>query len=68
MEISFSDLIFSIINFLILVGLLAKFAYKPLMKMMDNRERAINESLDRAAEAQKAADEYTFSTFILFTS
>jgi F-type H+-transporting ATPase subunit b len=43
-----------IINFLILIGLLWHFAYKPIMRAMDEREEAIRERLE---EAERKRDE-----------
>jgi F-type H+-transporting ATPase subunit b len=44
-----------IVNFLILVGLLWKFAYRPLLAAMDRREATIRERLDEAeARGQEA--------------
>lgn len=49
-----ATLVAQIINFLILVAILTKVAYKPLMKMLDERKRAIEGSI---AEAQKEREE-----------
>jgi len=46
--------IWTIITFLVLLFLLAKFAWKPLMAMLDKREDMIRESLDNV---EKAKDE-----------
>lgn len=47
-----ATLIAQVLNFLILVFILAKFAYKPLMKIMDDRKNKIAGDL-AAAEAAK---------------
>lgn len=52
LEFSVSEIIFTIINFVVLVALLGKFLYKPITKMMDDRKTAIDEALD-AAEAAR---------------
>lgn len=56
------SLIIQAVNFLILLVLLTKLLYKPLMKKMDERTQAIQKSLDEAqaarAEAQKERDEF----------
>ncbi|MBT3692464.1 MAG: F0F1 ATP synthase subunit B [Candidatus Marinimicrobia bacterium] len=45
--------IWTIITFLILFGVLAKFAWKPLLKALENRENLIRSSLVDAEKAQK---------------
>jgi len=56
-----------IVNFLFLVWILAKFAYKPLLKMMDDRKAKIANDLNSAetaksvAEASKAEAEATLA-------
>ena len=47
-------LVAQVINFLILVAILTKVAYKPLMKILDERRAAIEGSI---AEAQKEREE-----------
>ncbi|MEE8436746.1 MAG: F0F1 ATP synthase subunit B [Candidatus Neomarinimicrobiota bacterium] len=44
--------IWTIITFLMLFGLLAKFAWKPLLKMLSERENMIRESLENAEKAR----------------
>jgi F-type H+-transporting ATPase subunit b len=46
--------IWTIITFLILLGLLAKFAWGPLLKALDERHATIRKSLDDADKAQQA--------------
>ena len=57
-----ATLIAQIINFLLLVALLTKFAYKPLMKALADRQAKIADSLNSAeqerAEAAKLRQEY----------
>ena len=45
--------IWTIITFLILLGLLAKFAWGPLLKALDERHATIRKSLDDADKAQQ---------------
>jgi len=45
--------IWTIVTFLVLVTLLAKFAWGPLLKALEQRQAAIRKSLDDAALAQK---------------
>ena len=55
-------LVAQIFNFLILVGIVALFAYKPIVKVMDERQKLIAESMEHAETvrlaAQKARVEY----------
>lgn len=44
--------IWTIITFLMLLGLLAKFAWNPLLKMLKERESLIRESLENAEKAR----------------
>lgn len=46
--------IWTILTFLVLVGLLARFAWRPLMDALDRRQAAIAKSLD---DAQRAREE-----------
>jgi F-type H+-transporting ATPase subunit b len=52
--INLSTLIAQIINFVILLVILVLFAYKPVIKMFDERARKIKDSLD---ESQKVKDQ-----------
>ncbi len=56
------SLIIQAVNFIILLVLLTKLLYKPLLAKMDERTKAIQKSLDEAqaarAEAQKERDEF----------
>ena len=45
--------IWTILTFLILLGLLAKFAWAPLLKALDERQATIRKSLDDADAAQQ---------------
>jgi F-type H+-transporting ATPase subunit b len=45
--------IWTILTFLILLGLLAKFAWGPLLKALDERQATIRKSLDDADQAQQ---------------
>ena len=46
-----------VVNFLILVGLLRHFLYRPVLATMDARDQHIAEQLERAKQAQERADE-----------
>ena len=45
--------IWTIVTFLVLLGLLAKFAWRPLLQALDTREKAIRKSLDDAQRAKQ---------------
>ncbi|MDO4745373.1 MAG: F0F1 ATP synthase subunit B [Bacillota bacterium] len=55
--ISLTEFIFYLINFLILVGALGKFLYKPFLETMDNRKQSIKDALDNAELTNRRADE-----------
>jgi F-type H+-transporting ATPase subunit b len=45
--------IWTIVTFLVLLGLLAKFAWRPLLDALETRQNAIKKSLDDAQQATK---------------
>ena len=45
--------IWTIVTFLVLVGLLARFAWRPLLDALDRRQEAIRKSLDDAKQAKQ---------------
>ena len=49
--------IWTIFTFLVLVALLTKFGWKPLMQMLDTRQEAIRKSLDEAESAKKELEQ-----------
>ena len=55
--ISLKEFIFYLINFAILVGVLAKFLYKPFLKILDERRQKIQDALDSAEAMNRRADE-----------
>lgn len=55
--ISLTEFIFYLINFLILVGVLGKFLYKPFLELMNNRTQSIKDALDNAEMTNRRADE-----------
>lgn len=57
LSINLKEIIFAIVNFLILVGVLAKFLYNPFLQMLDNRKQTIKDSFDHAEDTNKRADE-----------
>ncbi|MGI6225642.1 MAG: F0F1 ATP synthase subunit B [Peptococcales bacterium] len=62
MSIHVPDIVWAIINFLILVAILNKFLYKPVIKMLDERKNEVANNLNKAEEskleAEKLKDEY----------
>jgi F-type H+-transporting ATPase subunit b len=53
--INWPILITQIVTFIILLVLLRLFAYKPIMRMMDERSRRIKESIDQAESVKQAS-------------
>lgn len=54
-------LIASIINFVILLFILNKIIYKPVLDVLDKRKKTIDESLENAAQIEKKLQETTES-------
>ena len=52
----FPEVIVSLISFLVLFGVLAKFAFPAINKMLDDRAAKIKESLERAEETRVEAE------------
>jgi len=57
MEIHITDLLFQIINFSILLFVLGKFLYKPILKVLDERATKIKEGLEAAEKNVKLQGE-----------
>ena len=55
--INWQLLIAFVVNFLLLFILLSVFAYKPVLKMLDERQAKIKESLDQAEQVKQQTDE-----------
>lgn len=55
--ISVLEIIFAIANFLILVGVLAKFLYKPFLSMLEQRNLSIKSAFENAEATNRRADE-----------
>jgi len=53
--INWSTLLAQIVNFLILFGLLYFFAYRPILRMFDERSRRIRESVEQAEQVREEA-------------
>ena len=56
MELNWTTFLLEIINFLVLVWLLKRFLYHPVLNIIEERRRKINEGLARAAAVQKEVD------------
>ena len=56
LDFEFSTLVFQAINFLVLVGVLAWFFYKPLLRVMRQREEDIAKKLDDAQQRVTEVD------------
>lgn len=57
MEIDVKDLIFVMVNFLVLVAILYKFMWGPVINMIDSRQKTIDDSLNKADAARKEAEQ-----------
>lgn len=55
--INLIEFVFYLINFLILVGILAKFLYKPFLNMLATRKQSIQDALHNAELTNRRADE-----------
>ena len=53
--IHFPSLLIYLINFLLVLGLLFLFAYKPILRLMDQRAERIRESLEASERAREEA-------------
>lgn len=51
-----STLLFQFLNFFILVAVLAKFAYKPMLKVLEERRNKISSDLNGAEQSRLAAE------------
>jgi F-type H+-transporting ATPase subunit b len=64
--INLATLIAQIVNFLVLLAILYFFAYKPILKMLDERARKIKESVDEVqkvrGQAAQAEEEFKKKT------
>ena len=61
MNLNFT-LVLEIISFLVLLGLLTKFLYKPFMKYLDDRVRETSDAIKSAKEAEDKARRYAKET------
>lgn len=56
MHIDYHDLLWAIINFALLLAILYKFLYGPLLKMMESRENEIKNNINQAEEMRVEAE------------
>ncbi|MDD6191315.1 MAG: F0F1 ATP synthase subunit B [Firmicutes bacterium] len=54
--IDLKEIIFAMVNFLILVGVLGKFIYKPFLGALEGRKQRIRDKFDQADAVSKKAD------------
>ena len=55
--LSLVQFLFYLINFLLLIGILGKFLYKPFINMLDSRSQSIKDAFDSAEATNRKADE-----------
>lgn len=56
MEINYHDLTWAIVNFTVLLAILYKFLYGPLLKMMENRQNEIKNNISQAEAIRGEAE------------
>ena len=56
MEFSWTTFVFEIVNFVILVWILVRFLYKPVLNVIEQRQAGINEKLQQAEDLKSQAD------------
>lgn len=56
MELSPYTVVLQMINFVVLVVLLQRFLFKPVMAMLDQRQAQVQSDLDQAAQARQQAE------------
>lgn len=57
LDFDFRDILFAVINILILYILLRIFLFKPINKIMDDRTQSIQKDIDDASKAKQEAEE-----------
>ncbi len=55
--INLPSLLAQLVNFALLLGLMYLFAYKPIMKMLDERSRKVKESMEQTEQIKKQAEQ-----------
>jgi F-type H+-transporting ATPase subunit b len=56
MELNPGLTLWTAITFLVLIGVLAKFAFGPILRMLDERERTIRDAIDQAKKERAEAE------------
>lgn len=56
MEFNLSTFIWSFINFFVLLAILNKLLYKPMLKMLEDRKRTIADSMQQAEQSRQEAE------------
>ena len=56
MEINYHDLFWAIVNFVVLLAILYKFLYGPMLKMMEDRQNGIKNNISQAEEIRNEAE------------
>ncbi|OZG70103.1 ATP F0F1 synthase subunit B [Hahella sp. CCB-MM4] len=56
MELDWSTVVLEIINFIILIWLLKRFLYRPVLNVVEKRQASVRESLQQAEDTQKQAE------------
>ena len=57
-----ATLIIEVVSFLLLLFILTKLLYRPLLKFMDERQKAVKEMIENARHSQQQAQEYAGQT------
>lgn len=57
-DINWGTAIYQLVAFVVLLYFVSKFALKPLMGMMEQREQLVNEQIDRAEQKSKEAEAF----------
>jgi F-type H+-transporting ATPase subunit b len=57
MDLNLSTLIFQIINFLVMVFILTRFFFKPVLRVLDERSKRVTSALDEAEKRERDAAE-----------
>lgn len=55
--LTLKEFVFYLLNFIILIGILGKFLYRPFINMLETRRQTIKEAFDSAEATNKRADE-----------
>ncbi len=56
-EIVLTDVIFAIVNFIVLIWVLNKFLHKPILNMLDQRKTTVKENLNSAETSKQEAEQ-----------